>query len=220
MASAKTLRSQGITVTDRIALLRAKFDQLGRPERTELKKAMELAVQPFLQQAVNDLKQRTPESPEPPEIFQYRQAGWEEYGIQNYVLQRTPLKSERYWGISLKNGWGPPIIDFAGSGRGRIGFNVRFPNIAPQAPLVLLGEYKKSSWDVPKGSMYGGRRVMMWIGPGGTPQFRWDTKGPIRMPAPRPLTWLLEEAEIEMAKSRPAMIKAIQDALVREFEVL
>lgn len=220
MASAKTLRSQGITVVDRLRILRAKFDALGRPERTEIKRAMEQAIKPFMEQAIARLIASTPESPEPSEIMFYREAGWSKYGIQDYVLQRSDLKSERYWGISLKNGWSPPVVDFSGSGKNIIGFNVRFANIAPQAPLVLLGEYKKSAWDIPKDQMHGGRRVMMWLGSAGQPRFRWDTKGPMTINAPRPLTRILEAAEIEVEQSRPAMLKAIQDAMIREFESL
>lgn len=220
MASAKTLRSQGITVVDRLRVLRAKFDALGRPERSLIKRSMEEAIKPFMEQAIARLRASTPENPESQYIMFHRDAGWAKYGIQDYVLQRSPLKSERYWGISLKNGWAPPVVDFSGSGKNIIGFNVRFANIAPQAPLVLLGEYKKQSWDIPKGDMHGGRRVMMWTGPGGEVRFRWDTKGPLTINAPKPLTHILEAAEIEVERSRPVMIKAIQDAMIREFETL
>jgi hypothetical protein len=220
MASAKKFRSEGITVVNRIRILRAKLEALERPDRTRIKKEMEFAIQPFTNEALRDLKLATPESPESAETMAFREKGWSKYGIQDYVLQRSDLKSERYWGISLKNGWAPPVVDFTGSGKNIIGFNVRFANIAPQARLVLLGEYNKSSWDIPKENMHGGRRVMMWQRSDGSYGFRWDTQGPLTQRAPRPLTRILEEAEVEMERSRPAMIKAIQDALVEEFRTL
>lgn len=220
MASVRTLRSQGITVTDRFQILRAKIDELSRDERSTIKDAMRHAIQPFLDRAEQELRHSTQTINESNETMEFRNKGWDKYGVQNYVLQRSANKGERYFGISLANGWKTPEIDFAGSGRNRIGFNIRFANIAPQAPLVLLGEYKKDSWDVPSGPMHGGRRVMMWERPDGTHGFRWDTQGPLTVKRPRPYTVPMENAEIELEESRPMMIKAIQEAIIREFETI
>lgn len=223
MASAKTLRSEGIFVIDRIALLRAKFESLSRTERSRIKKEMELEIQPFLDRIVQILVANTTDNPESAEIMQHREDGWDKYGVQDYVLQRSPLKSERYWGISLRNAWTRPTLDFSGSGVNRIGLNIRMASIAPQAPLVFLGEYKKDSWEVPN-QMHGDRRVMMWEGPDGRPVFRWavvkgELTSPMTVNKPRsPYLKPLIVAEQAMEDFRPVIIKTIQDSLQKEFE--
>ena len=224
MASVKRLRSQGITVTDRIDLLRAKFESLSRPERTKIKKQMDLEIRDFMDRIVQILKANTVDNPESPEIMEHREAGWDKYGVQDYVLQRSDLKSERYWGISLRNAWARPSFDYSGSGVNRIGLNIRFSSIAPQAPLVFLGEYKKDVWNVPNRGMHGGRRVMMWEGPDGLPRFKWsviqgEEVGYLEVHKPRaPYTLPFRVAEQELEAFRPAIIKTIQDGLSKEFE--
>lgn len=215
---------EGLVITDRINVLRKSLNELvgrdtvNRTDRRSIRNVIRQAADEFAWRAYMQLRRNTTVFIEDDEIFKWREEGWAKYGKQEYIVEQSPVVAKRHWGMTIHEGWLYPQIDFIGSNRNTINVNVRFSNLAPHANKVLLGEYGVDSWDIPKGNMHGGRKVMMWQGPDGQPRFRWvhtknGNKPPIHFKKPATNTYPIYAAEREIESSRSEILDAVEEAI-------
>lgn len=222
MPRASELRSKGITVVNRLNILKAKFDDLTKPERQIFKAEVDQALRSFRLSIRDKLISATPESEEDSDIYKFRQIGWEKYGVQPYIYNTSNIPEKRKHGVTIKRGWKIPTMDHYYSGVNRVGVNIRFANIAPHAPLAILGEYKQSSWKIPKSGMHGGRRALMW-GFNGKPIFKWVAVQGITIPITKKaptgrFNWMIGMIERETKSQIPEVIDAIKRTVTKEFK--
>lgn len=218
-------------VESRVNDLKLFLDNLGRDERDEIKNSIREELEIVALDVYQRLRAATPQrEPDSSDIFGHRQDAWAKYGVQNYIVSQSPYPSERQHGMTLRSGWTFPEFDFIGSTKDFINVNVSFGNMAPHARLALLGEYNKSSWEIPgSGGLHGGRRAMMWMASNGRPVFRWvhtvtrtsPNVGPVTFNAPSGnLSYLLARAEQELEISGQRMINRVANAIRRSFDGL
>ncbi len=222
MPSSAEMRARGYTVVNRLNILKAKFDNLTRPDRESFKDDVEDALHNFSLDLIDRLRAATPESEEDPDIYSLRQKGWAKYGEQSYLYNTSTVPEIRKHLVSIKRGWGYPTLDYSFSGVNRVGINIRFTNMAPHAPLAILGEYKQSSWKIPKTEMHGGRKLLMW-GYNGRPVFKWIVVQGITVPitqrAPsRKFDWMIGMIERELRSEIPNIVETVKKSLTREFK--
>lgn len=218
------------TVKNRINILSEKLNNISGDKRTFLREGLRNSLNDLATTIRAQMAAKTPRKPdEDSDIYSYREAAWEKYGQQDYLYSPDPSPSVRLYGMHLADGWQTPKIDFIGSNKNTIRINATFENIAPHAKMALLGQYSKSSWEIPSNGMYGGRKVMMWQGPGGRTMFRWvDAKnpksvntGPITFHMPdRTVVEPLDYAEKELAMSSDYFLYQVMQSMKDYFNQL
>lgn len=218
------------TVKSRMNILSEKIGSISGDKRTFLREELRSSLNILAESIRIQMAAKTPRKPdEDSDIYSYREAAWEKYGQQDYIYSPDPSPSVRLYGMHLADGWQTPKIDFIGSNKNTIRINATFENIAPHAKMALLGQYSKSSWEIPSNGMYGGRKVMMWQGPGGRTMFRWvDAKNP-KSANTGPITFYpeaninsgpLEFAEDELAMSSDYFLHQVMQSMKDYFNKL
>ncbi len=186
-------------VRERMNVLRSFIGKVTDAEREDLKISIDKVLSKATKDALRKMKSITPVRRDDSQTYEYRQIGWEKYGEQSYLKSRSIMPSERQHGITLKDGWVEPKIDFIGTNQFAMRVSATILNSAPHAGLAINGEYRKSSWTIPKGDLEGGRKLMLWSS-NGNPVFRWvavntnnANTGPVTFKRPnKPLDYIPE----------------------------
>lgn len=220
----------GISVKSRLNILSEHIDNITKSERSALKNAIRNATYRISLDTLYTLIDNTPRRPdEDSSIYGYRQAAWDKYGVQDYIHIQSPSPSERVYGIHLQDGWITPTLDFTGSTKNTIRYSTSFQNRSPHARLALLGEYNKSSWEIPgTNGMYGGRKLMMWQGSNGNPVFRWvivnnqksSNVGPITYRHGAPVTKPILAAQRLLEQERIPLVNDVIRSIKDSFNTL
>lgn len=154
---------------DRFNLLKSKIEQLEADERDVVKNRVRNFTSVVMDEALVAMRNKTPERPdEPSEIYEHREAKWSEIGhTQPYILEKSPNRSIRLYGMTLKSGWVLPKIDFIGSGKNRVHISASIKNIAPHASMALEGKYTGdkgvSGWEITGNPLHDGRKALAFM---------------------------------------------------------
>lgn len=208
-----------VNFKNRIDILTTRIQNITRKERSNVRESLRDNASRIAFRAFQEMRARTPEPQDDSTTFAYRQIGWSKYGEQDYLKSPSQYVAERNFGITLRQGWQEPIPDFRGSTGTTINLNINFSNIAPHARLVLLGEYTKSSWSIPgRDGLRDGRRYMLYS-KSGRPFFRFH-KYPVKINRPKDLGYLLDIGQEVFDSYNTELINTIEQAIVRDFEIL
>lgn len=132
-----------VNVKNRIKQFRFKIESISGDTRNIIKDNLRDVFDVASLDAYTRMVEMTPQrSDEHPDVYKWR------LKTQPYLIQQSPNRSISLYGMTLKQGWIPPKIDFIGSTKNTINISTQINNRAPHASMALLGHYTKFGWEI------------------------------------------------------------------------